>query len=246
MFAYDNAITERFPTIRAGVVHATGLTNGPSQPELLEEYRAEQRAAAEKVNSTAIADLPQVAAWRRVFSEFGAKPTRYRNAAEALLRRLSKYGDIPTISVLVDIGNHVSIRYAMPVAVFDLANIAGPTTVRFATGDELFADLGSSDTVHPNPGEVVFVDGEGVVSARRWCWRQSAASATSTTTACALIVVEGHHDTADRDVGAALVDLVLLLASYQTQSRTESWMVSPTNPCIGTSGGAGKRERESL
>ena len=106
-----------------------------------------------------MADLPQVAAWRRVFSEFGAKPTRYRNAAEALLRRLSKYGDIPTISVLVDIGNHVSIRYAMPVAVFDLANIAGPTTVRFATGDELFADLGSSDTVHPNPGEVVFVDG---------------------------------------------------------------------------------------
>ena len=85
MFAYDNAITERFPTIRAGVVHATGLTNGPSQPELLEEYRAEQQAAAEKVNSTAIADLPQVAAWRRVFSEFGAKPTRYRNAAEALL-----------------------------------------------------------------------------------------------------------------------------------------------------------------
>jgi hypothetical protein len=41
VFAYDDAITERFPTIRAGVTHATGPSNGPSPPELLDEYRAE-------------------------------------------------------------------------------------------------------------------------------------------------------------------------------------------------------------
>jgi hypothetical protein len=45
MFAYDDAVVERYPTIRAGVIYATGLANGPSPPELLEEYRAEQRAA---------------------------------------------------------------------------------------------------------------------------------------------------------------------------------------------------------
>ena len=66
MFAYDDAITERYPTIRAGVIHATGLSNGPSPPELPDEYRAEQRAASERLEATAIADLPQVAAWRRV------------------------------------------------------------------------------------------------------------------------------------------------------------------------------------
>jgi len=82
----------------------------------------------------------------------------------------------------------------MPIAVFDQANTFGSTTVRFATGAELFTDLGSTDSVHPDPGEVIFVDGTDVVSARRWCWRQSAQSATSTTTAEALIVVEGHHD----------------------------------------------------
>lgn len=230
MFAYDYAITERFPSIRAGVIHATGLSNGPSPPELLEEHRAGQRAAAERLEATAIADLPQVAAWRRVFGEFGAKPTRYRNAAEALLRRLTKHGDVPTISTLVDIGNLVSIRYAMPVAVFDRDKIAGTITVRFAAGDEPFADLGSSDTVHPDPGEVAFVDGEGVVCARRWCWRQSAQSATSPSTLSALIVVEGHHDTAERDVESALGDLASLLASYQPQGRIESYALSPIHP----------------
>ena len=237
MFAYDDAVTGRYPTIRAGVIHASRLANGPSSPELLEEYRAEQHAASERLKATAIADLPQVAAWRRVFTGFGAKPTQYRNAAEALLRRLAKRGDIPTINTLVDIGNLVSIRYAMPVAVFDQASIAGSTTVRFATGAELFTDLGSTDIVHPDSGEVIFVDSEGVVSARRWCWRQSAQSATSTTTVDALIVVEGHHDTAGRDVESALTDLTSLLASHQPQGQIESYVLSPTNPRTGTSEG---------
>jgi DNA/RNA-binding domain of Phe-tRNA-synthetase-like protein len=235
MFAYDVEVAERYPTIRAGVIHATGLTNGPSPPELLDEYRAEQRATSERLNTTAIADLPSIAAWRRAFTGFGAKPTRYRNAAEALLRRLAKHGNIPTISILVDIGNLVSIRYAMPVAVFDRDNIAGATTVRFASGAELFTDLGSTDTVHPDPGEVIFVDDKDVVSARRWCWRQSAQSATSAATVDALIVVEGHHDTARQDIESALTDLASLLASHQPRSRAESYALSPTNPGTGTS-----------
>ena len=121
---------------------------------------------------------------------------------------------------------------------FDQANVAGSTTVRFATGAELFTDLGSTGSVHPNPGEVIFVDGNDVVSARRWCWRQSAQSATSATTVDALIVVEGHHDTASRDVESALTDLDSLLASHQPQGRIESYVLSPTNPRTGTSGGA--------
>ena len=81
-----------------------------------------------------MAEIPSIAAWRRAFTRFGAKPTQYRNAAESLLRRLSKQGDIPTISTLVDMGNLISIRYALPVAIFDQDQIAGDITVRLATG----------------------------------------------------------------------------------------------------------------
>jgi DNA/RNA-binding domain of Phe-tRNA-synthetase-like protein len=235
MFAYADAVTQRYPTIRAGVVHATGLANGPSPLELLDDYRAGQQAARERLYATAIAELPSIAAWRRVFSGFGAKPTQYRNAAEALLRRLDKHGDIPTLSTLVDIGNLVSIRYAMPVAVFDLANVAGSITVRFATGEESFTDLGSADRVSPDPGEVIFVDRDNVVSARRWCWRQSAHSATNQATVEALMIVEGHHDTAGHDVQAALTDLTALLAAHQPHSQTRYYLLSPANPSTGAS-----------
>lgn len=232
MFAYDDEVAERYPTIRAGLVLATGLSNGPSRPELIEVYRAEQRAASERLNATPIAVLPSIAAWRRAFARFGAKPTQYRSAAEALLRRLAKLGDIPSIGTLVDIGNLVSIRYAIPVAVFDRAGVAGSITVRFATGAERFTDLGSTESVSPDPGEVVFVDEAGLVCARRWCWRQSAQSATGPTTVEALFVIEGHHDAADRDIGSAVADLTALLAAHQPDGRTETDELSATNPSV--------------
>jgi DNA/RNA-binding domain of Phe-tRNA-synthetase-like protein len=233
MFAYDDAVAEQYPEIRAGVIRATGLANGPSPQGLLDEYGAEQRAASGRLEATAIADLPQIGAWRRAFTRFGAKPTQHRNATEALLRRLAKRGDIPTINTLVDIGNLVSIRYAMPVAVFDRANVAGSIAVRFATGAEPFTDLGSTESAHPDPGEVVFVDEDNVVAARRWCWRQSAQSATGPTTVEALIVVEGLHDAADQDTESALADLASLLASHQPRARLDPYLLSPTSPHAG-------------
>lgn len=227
MFDYDAAVLERYPTIRAAVLLATGVVNGPSPAGLLERYRAEQVVVRHQLAGGAIAELPAIAAWRRAFSAFGAKPTQYRCAAEALLRRLVKQGGIPSINTLVDMGNVVSIRYAMPVAVIDLAGIDGAVTVRFATGHEHFTDLGSSETVHPEPGEVVFVDRAGVACARRWCWRQSAQSATSDATVDALIVVEGQHEGAENDVKSALDDLTALLSTFQPQSRLTSSLLSP-------------------
>ena len=170
MFAYADAVLERFPTIRAGVVHAAGLVNRETAPALTNDFLAEQGAARRRLEDRPIAETPSIAAWRRAFSAFGVKPTQYRNAAEALLRRLAKNRDIPSISLLVDLGNLVSIRYALPVALFDQSSVVGSTAVRFADGSEQFVDLGSNEVVHPEPGEVVFVDDAGVVSARRWCW----------------------------------------------------------------------------
>jgi DNA/RNA-binding domain of Phe-tRNA-synthetase-like protein len=241
VFTYDDRITSEFPTIRAGVVHATGLANGPSSPRLLDEYRAEQAAVLARLDGRPIAELPPVAAWRRAFTRFGTKPTQYRNAAEALLRRLTKQGDIPSISTLVDIGNLISIRYAMPVAVVDLAGIDGGISVRFADGSERFTDLGSTDPVPPDPGEVVFVDASDVVAARRWCWRQSAQSGTGPTTTEALVIVEGHHEAAAAEVESAAADLVELITAHQPASSATVRLLSPEHPTSAPSRGSGER-----
>jgi DNA/RNA-binding domain of Phe-tRNA-synthetase-like protein len=216
LFKYDPAITEAFPTIVGGVLHASRVTNGATPPSLAAAFRDEQAAVLERLGDRLLSELPTLAAWRRVFRSFGVDPTQYRSAAEALLRRLTKQGELPSINTLVDVANLVSIRAALPVAVFDLRAIAGGTTVRFARGDERWADLGASATEHPASGEVIFVDEVGRVSARRWCWRQSAASATREDTTDILVTVEGHHATAAADVVAALDHLEMHLRRYAT------------------------------
>jgi DNA/RNA-binding domain of Phe-tRNA-synthetase-like protein len=226
VFRYDSAVLERFPDIVGGVVEACGVANGPSPPALAAAFEAEQRSVLERLGDRSLSDLPSLAAWRRAFSGFGVEPTRYRSAAEALLRRLTKHGDVPSLGLLVDIGNLLSIRYALPVAVLDLRAIAGGITVRFAQGDETFTDLGSGETQRPDPGEVIFVDEAGHVAARRWCWRQSAESATRPDTTDVLVTVEGHHERAAEDVAAAVEVLVGLLGVYAPGASIRSAVLS--------------------
>ncbi len=227
-FRYDEALLEQFPTIRGGVILAREVQGGPTPPGLLAAFEAEQQAVLRRIGETPLAEIESLAAWRRAFRGFGVEPTQYRSAAEALLRRLTKKGDIPSLNRLVDLGNLVSIRYAMPVAVFDTRETTGTVTVRFAEGNERFTELGSEAVAHPEPGEVIFVDEAGLVSARRWCWRQSAQSASREDTTEAILTVEGHHDGAEEDVRAAVDDLLALLAEY-AGGRHESAVLGPGN-----------------
>lgn len=213
-FRYHTAILERFPDVVGGVILAGGMTNGPTPESLQMVYLAEQQAVLKKIGETPLSQIPSLSAWRGVFRKFGLDPTQYRSAAEALLRRLTKKGDIPSINTLVDIGNLVSIRYALPVAVFDTRALQGAVTVHFADGSERYTTLGESEEDHPEPGEVVFSDETKLVIARRWCWRQSEQSAAQVDTTQAIITVEAHHAQGRADVQAALNDLLELLRKY--------------------------------
>jgi DNA/RNA-binding domain of Phe-tRNA-synthetase-like protein len=231
-FRYDPDILERFPTVVGGVMHATGVHNDPTPPGLSAAFADEMLAVRARIGERPLSELPTLAAWRKVFRGFGVDPTQYRCAAEALLRRLTKQGDLPSIGTLVDLANLVSIRYALPVAVFDARGITGGTTVRFARGDERWADLGSSETEHPEPGEVIFVDTADIVSARRWCWRQSVASAVRPDTTEILVTVEGHHPTADHDVTRALAEIEALLVAHAAPAALRSAVLSTRDSAL--------------
>ncbi len=215
LFRYDAAITARFPEVVGGIIVAHGVVNGPTPRDLAAAYAAEQAATLARLGDTPLSQVPSLAAWRGVFRGFGVDPTQYRSAAEALLRRLTKSGTIPSLNALVDLGNMISIRYALPIAVCDLRGARGTTTVRFAAGDERFTNLGQEEAEHPAPGEVIFSDPDGLVSARRWCWRQSAASAAREDTTGVLITVEAQHAGGRAAVEAALRDLLALLPTVE-------------------------------
>ena len=231
-FRYHPALVERFPSVVGGVIVAAAV-NGPTLPALADAVGAEVVAARQRLNGLPLSEVPSLAAWRRVFRGFGVDPTQYRSAAEALLRRITKGDDLPSINTLADLANLVSVRYALPVAVFDQRDVSGGTVVRFAEGTERWADLGGSIAEHPDPGEVIFVDDADAVSARRWCWRQSRSSAARDDTHHVLVTVEGHHETAPADVAAALADLESLLREYASAEISRQAMLDASRPALG-------------
>ena len=114
------------------------------------------------------------------------------------MRRFKKEGALPQIHPLIDLCNAVSLAFAIPVAVFDVAQIARYLEVRYAAGDESYQTF-SGAVEQPAAHEVIFVDDARQVHARRWTNRQSGSSAVRETTAAVLIVAEAMHASAPAD-----------------------------------------------
>ena len=195
-FQHSGEIWRDFPELVPGIVFADGITHDVTASDRTARFTALARS---RLAGGSESELPEIQAWRRAFTRMGLKPTQYRCASEALLRRFRKEGTLPQLHPLVDLCNAVSLAFAIPVAVFDVSKITGRLEVRYAVGDEDYLTF-SGQAEHPSPREVIFADQAGQVHARRWTNRQSGLSAVQASTATALVVAEAMHDSAPSDV----------------------------------------------
>lgn len=213
-----------FPGLAAAVLAVDGITKDPAVGKQVTAY---QHITDDRLAAGAESDLPEIQAWRRTFAKMGLKPTQYRCAAEALLRRYRKERNLPEIHPLIDLCNAVSLAFAIPVAVFDVSRIAGYLEVRYAAGDESYLTF-SGETEQPEPHEVIFVDAKRQAHARRWTNRQSGLSAMRADTSSALIVAEAVHESADQDVERLMATLAREVAGI--------WAVNVTGAMLSSSG----------
>src|SRR5438067_10742526 len=148
-FQHSSHIWRDYPELVAGVLFVEGITHDVSIDSRLASLTTRARS---RLAGAAEGELLEIQAWRRAFSRMGLKPTQYRCASESLLRRFRKETSLPRLHPLVDLCNAVSLAFAIPVAVLDVAEIAWPLVVRYAAGDEDYLTFGG-ETEHPAPGE---------------------------------------------------------------------------------------------
>jgi DNA/RNA-binding domain of Phe-tRNA-synthetase-like protein len=224
-FCHSSAIWEEYPELVAGVLTAQGVTGTPSVDARIAAFTA---VAESRIATQSEGELPEIQAWRRVFSKMGLKPTQYRCASEALLRRFRKERSLPRIHPLIDLCNAVSLATAIPVAVFDVARISEYLEVRHATGSETFASF-SGETESPAAHEVIFADAAGRAHARRWTNRQSSYSAVASETTAVLIVAEAVHESAAADIERLVATLAGEVDAVWSVSSTSA-VLSRSSP----------------
>jgi DNA/RNA-binding domain of Phe-tRNA-synthetase-like protein len=222
-FQHSSEIWRDFPELVPGVLFAEGITTDVSVDHRLTKFTA---VAQSRLAAASEGELPEIQAWRRAFSTMGLKPTQYRCASEALLRRFRRERSLPRVHPLIDVCNAISLASAIPVAVFDLSELAAYLEVRYAVGDEVHLTF-SGEIEHPDAGEVIFADADGRAHARRWTNRQSRSSAVRETTTAVLIVAEALHSSA----GTAVPSLTDALA----EELAALWSVTPTSTILSES-----------
>ena len=215
----DPAVFALRPDYRAALVAVDGLVPGASDDESEALLVAAEQVAADALRERPVDELPHVAAWRDAYRAFGAKPQRTRNSAEALIRRAES--GLPRVNRLTDLYNAVSVSHAIPLGGEDLSRYVGAPRLVRAVGDETFETTAGGELVveHPDAGEVVWCDDEGV-TCRRWNWRQGPRTALRDDTTSALFVLDALDPLTDDQLEAAVADLEQHLTRLGPDVRT--------------------------
>jgi DNA/RNA-binding domain of Phe-tRNA-synthetase-like protein len=223
-------IFAHYPGYLRGVVVAHDVTNGPSPPELVQLLRDAEDSVRERVVLAQVAEEPRIKAWREAYRLFGAKPAEFRSSVEAMARRALRGDELPSINALVDIGNVVSLRHLVPAGGHAIDMLTGDIELRFATGQEEFVPFGSEEMEHPLPGEVVFVEGDTVLT-RRWTWRQANHTLTLPETRAIEFNVDGLPPVTPVEIETACAEVAELVQRFcGGQSRVE--MLTVATPSI--------------
>ena len=233
-YSISPEIFQMYPGYVRGVVIAHGVRNGPSPDELVGMLRQAEESVRGRLTLEKVAEEPRIAAWREAYRKFGAKPSEFRSSVEAMARRALRSEPLPSINALVDIGNLLSLRHLMPVGGHAIDLLKGDISLRLATGAEEFVAFGTTEMEHPLPGEVIFAEGNTVLT-RRWTWRQAQHTLTLPETTAIEFNVDGLPPVPRAEVNQACAEVVELVQRF-CGGRARVEVLSEGNPSISLAG----------
>jgi len=119
------------------------VRNTAYSPELWDEINALCQEYRNRFTTVSIKEMAAIEATRRVYRACGKDPSRYRPAAEALIRRVVQGKELYQIDTLVDLINLASMKYGYSIGGFDADKFEGDTlTLGVGRKDEPYEGIG--------------------------------------------------------------------------------------------------------
>ena len=125
-------VSQEIAAVCPGFVGAcveTTVANASAPQGLWQEIEALGEHYRETLTTETLKERSAIAATRRVYRACGKDPSRYRPAAEALIRRLLQGKELYRIDTLVDLINLASMRFGYSIGGFDADKIEGDTLI---------------------------------------------------------------------------------------------------------------------
>ncbi|AGT30905.1 tRNA synthetase subunit beta [Geobacillus genomosp. 3] len=134
-------LKQRLPSGKFGIIRYRHIEVGDSPQMVKGRLELFQESIYVELQERPLADIPELAEWRRSFKQIGTDPSRYRPSSESLYRRIQKRNFIPSIHSAVDVNNFFSLYYKIPVGIYDLDRIEGIVAITIGTEQDEYIAL---------------------------------------------------------------------------------------------------------
>jgi len=132
---------------RLGVIQIEGVRIRESSDELKALINELADGVASRYGGSALGEIPEVQAVRKIFHRTGLDPTRHRPSSESLLRRVVKGKGLFFINSAVDLVNYFSLKTLLPMGLYDAERITPPIEFRAGREGETYEGIGR-ETLH--------------------------------------------------------------------------------------------------
>lgn len=204
----DESIKKAIPNCRLGYIVINEVSVRGTPTALVQEFSQLQASVAKMYNIDVLQSVPRVIAVRSMYKKLDFDPTRYRPASEALVRRVLKNKGLYFVNSAVDVNNYCSIKYLMPLGIYDADKIQGDVTYKIAADGVYTCITGQEKSTKGKP---FLTDQDGVFGnptsdARR--------TAVTLSTKSILSVVYADEEVSDGDLEEVLDFTGEMLARY--------------------------------
>ena len=230
----DPALFEKQSDYLIGVVVAEGIDNAAENKEindLLNTAIAQQKQA---LSGQAVKQLKELEPYHAAMRNFGISVSRFLPSIEALLTRLVKSGDLPSISPVVNLTNAISLQYHVPIGTHDIDSLIGDLEIRQVKSDDI-ADFKEESSGFDN-GEIVYASGNSIRT-RRWIWRQMPAGLTSKDTKNVVFPIDGFSGNVETILEAR--DALVSKLQHYFGCNTRVGLIQKDSPSFEISGLSG-------
>lgn len=132
---------------------------------------------------------------------------------ENLMNMLLKNGFLPSINLIVDIYNYVSVVTKLALGAHDLDNIDGSVNLRLTNGTEKFFPIGYSKNKPISRGEYAYIDDNNDVLCRMEVRQVEKTKVTENTKNC-MYIVQGNENVTNEQIKNAVNLLIELTIKY--------------------------------
>jgi DNA/RNA-binding domain of Phe-tRNA-synthetase-like protein len=208
-------VKNRYSELRVGVAVIEGVKVSNKRPDELNKliYQAVQAVTGGDKEYNARVEQGAIGAYRALFQTFGVNPSAMLPSPANILRMAMYDKRLPAVNNVVDASNLTVLETGISVALYDLAQLSLPLTLRLAQEGDSHLPLGSKQYESVKMGELVYADDLEVIC-RALNHRDSDKTKVTLKTERLLLIVDGAPGISAEALLAALQQNISRIQTY--------------------------------